>query len=358
MKAMKQLIPLTALLLAAISLVTLRSISPDLVVRQSMYYVLGSGCFFAVTKIKYVNWLKHSKMLYLGFIVVLGLLFVVGATTRSTMRWIELPGGFKLQPSQLAVFVTSLFLMAQWNRLNLAKWRDLGKFFLLIGLPTVLIFLQPDLGTSLVFLMSVSSLLLLSSTRFKQYVTLLGLVGSIFLLTWMLILKPYQKSRISSFFASHEQAEGSAGYNARQALIAVGSGEMFGRGLGFGVQSHLKFLPERQTDFIFASLAEEWGFVGSCLVVGLNLVLIMTLLLATLQEDSVQKRGFLLTLCVNLFIQVSVNVGMNIGLLPITGLTLPLVSYGGSSILSFLISLGLAYQVIDSKTPKPSLLIG
>jgi rod shape determining protein RodA len=145
--------------------------------------------------------------------------------------------------------------------------------------------------------------------------------------------------------------ETSAQYNARQALIAVGSGGLFGRGLGYGIQSHLRFLPERQTDFIFAALAEELGLVGSLLVLTFYIMFLGLLWRLLFQQTDLQKTGFLLSFAMLLFIQSAINIGMNIGLLPITGITLPFVSYGGSSIIGFGLALGVA-QVISAETKK------
>jgi rod shape determining protein RodA len=170
------------------------------------------------------------------------------------------------------------------------------------------------------------------------------------------LISTYQRDRILSFFNPSQAgmsaaAETSTQYNSRQALIAVGSGGLFGRGLGYGIQSHLRFLPERQTDFIFAALAEELGLVGSLLVLGCYIMLISLLWRLIFHQTDLKKIGFLISFTLLLFIQTAINIGMNIGLLPITGVTLPFLSYGGSSILGFALGLGVT-QVISHETKK------
>ena len=167
-------------------------------------------------------------------------------------------------------------------------------------------------------------------------------------------LEDYQKSRLTSFSQINQQTElmletdanQDAAYNARQALIAVGAGQLWGQGLGRGSQSHLKFLPERQTDFIFASFAEEWGFLGSSLILTLYLLLLAFLLYIAINEADQAKQLYVLTVFMMFFVQIFINIGMNLALVPITGITLPFLSYGGSSILSLFFTLALVQRVV------------
>jgi len=164
-------------------------------------------------------------------------------------------------------------------------------------------------------------------------------------LAWSLVLKPYQKQRITSFIKPSEDTRG-ASYNANQAMISVGSGQFFGRGLGEGSQSHLRFLPERQTDFIFASIAEEFGFIGSTLIIFLYLILVLFLLRMALTAREKSVILFIFITITVITLQTFVNIGMNMGLLPITGITLPLLSYGGSSILTLSGTLGIIQSAL------------
>lgn len=354
---MKWIIPITIGLLAGISLVSLSSIAPDLMPRQFVYFVVGYLSFFLISKIRLRQLFNLSNVLYASSLLVLILLLILGISTRATVRWINLPMGFKVQPSQFIPLVVSLFLANKLKGFKIETWKGLIKFSFYILLPTILVFLQPDFGTSIVIAFSLFSTLSFSKIRAKQLLTLFGVAGFILVFAWLFILKPYQKARITGFLTNRGEVDQNSSYNARQSLIAVGSGQMFGRGLGSGVQSHLRFLPERQTDFIFASIAEEWGFIGSIIIISLYFLLLSVLLYAAYRADDPRHQLILFVLFINLFLQIVINIGMNMGLLPITGLTLPLLSYGGSSILSFMIFLGLAFNVISLHKPKVSLTI-
>ena len=353
---MKWIIPISCALFAGISIVTLRSIMPDLMQRQLLYFVIGFFLFGLINLLSYQKLLKVSGVLYFFLIFSLLMLLLIGSATRSTMRWIDLFGGFKVQPSQFAPLIISLFIANHWQEVENRGWKGLVKFLSIIMLPVGLIFLQPDFGTSMVLFVSVLSLLIFIKISKKQLFTLIGVGLLVMIGVWGMLFKPYQRARITSFFIGNE-SEVTSSYNSRQALIAVGSGGLYGRGLGAGVQSHLKFLPERQTDFVFASMAEEWGFVGSCLIILLYSLLLFILLhyLFVCNDDSV--KAVILILVMSLFLQITINIGMNMGLLPITGLTLPLLSYGGSSVISFLLHFGVVFKIINQQQPRAKLRI-
>ena len=218
-------------------------------------------------------------------------------------------------------------------------------------LPALLIFFQPDLGSSLVLLFSWLGILI--GAGFDWRLAVLGgatLLSSPFLF-WR-FLQDYQQQRILSFLNPTSDPLG-AGYNLIQATVAVGSGQFLGRGLGRGTQSHLRFLPERHTDFIFASLAEELGFLGSAVLIFALVVLLWRILV--IAQKSRDQFGFLISLGIFslIFTQTFINIGINLGILPITGITLPLVSYGGSSLLAISICLGIIQNINQhaKKTP-------
>lgn len=348
---MKWIIPIGCVLLAGVSLVALRSIAPELMQRQLLYFLLGFVLFYLANRINFQTWLKGGFLFYLILILVLLLLLALGTATRSTMRWIDLAAGFRVQPSQFATLAASLLIASRWKFFANRGWVSLAALFTVILIPVLLVFVQPDFGTSMIILISLFSLFIFVPITFKQLAAAAFLGGVVLVAVWGMMLRPYQRARITSFFSGGE-GELSATYNARQSLIAVGSGELYGRGLGAGVQSHLRFLPERQTDFVFASIAEEWGFVGSGLIVLIYLSMIISLMYSLLITKNSAKRVIILVLAVNLFFQAAINVGMNLGLAPITGLTLPLISYGGSSVISFMIFFGLAFKLIDDREPR------
>ena len=335
------------LVLAAISLVSLDSIAPELVIRQAVFFGSGLTLMLLISQTRFQDWKVLSSWIYwLTNLLLLGLLFF-GQATRGTVGWITLPFGFKFQPSQFAVTASALFLAFHLKQLNLAKLGDFAQYLVWMLLPAVLILLEPDIGTGLVYLGSMVIPLLAVKIPNKYWVGMIaaGLIGAVLL--WNFGLSYQRKQRITSFLGGYQQSKSAASYNARQALIAVGSGELYGRGLGFGVQSHLKFLPERQTDFIFASLAEEWGFIGSCLVVLIYSSLCTYLILLSINLTTKGEQIFVLTITMMFVIQIGINIGMNLGLTPITGITLPLLSYGGSSLMAFLVSLGFVLSLTN-----------
>jgi rod shape determining protein RodA len=299
------LISLGALTLAILGLVMLKSIAPDLVLKQTGFVSVGILIVIAFQHFSNQRLLIGSSWAYWGLMVLLLWLLLIGTQTRGTAGWFELGWGLKFQPSQLAVPIVAGFLL-RYAPITRSPLTGLAliKVLSLLLLPAVLIGLEPDFGTMMVYLVSLGSLLLWYPIPKKIW--LVGVASAIAALcfAWFFLFQPYQKDRILSFLSPADElafgVESSAAYNARQAMIAVGSGGFFGRGLGYGIQSHLRFLPEKQTDFIFAALAEELGLLGSLLVVGL---------------------------------------------LPITGITLPFVSYGGSSLLGMSVALGSALAV-------------
>lgn len=340
----KWLIPAIILLLALLSVLTLSSIAPSLAVRQMVFFGIGFGLFAAMSTM-HIRRLEYlSPMLYAGLCALLLITLALAPLTKGSARWIDIGTLFSIQPSQLAIPVVTLFILYIFHKRSLQKPSNILLFLLILLLPAILIFAAPDLGTTIVFLATTGTLLLFKETPLKYIFALAGVVIAISLIGWFFLLEPYQKSRITSFLDSDGDPRGS-GYNARQSLIAAGSGQLFGRGLGQGTQSHLRFLPERQTDFVFASFAEEAGFVGSIVLLGLYASLIYTTLQVGKAAHSSNEQLFCLVVVVFMSFQTTVNIGMNIGLLPITGVTLPFFSYGGSSILVLMTTYGIVQSI-------------
>ncbi len=334
------------------SVVTLTSIAPDLAGRQMVFFLVGAIVFFAASQINFETLMHNRVLIYLATCLMLVVPLFLDPT-RGTARWIPVGDWFNIQPSQFAIPLVSLVLikLVSHSRMTLART---GVFFLWLLPPAGLILIEPDLGTTVIYLVVLGSLLLFSNISAKILVSLSLIIVSVSLLGWLTLLQPYQKSRITSFISSSSSQDG-ASYNANQALIAVGSGRIFGRGLGEGVQSQLHFLPEKHTDFIFASLAEEYGLIGSSIVLILLTTLISYLFFMTNHVSDHHGRLFLTLAGLLLFIQATVNVNMNIGLLPITGITLPLISYGGSSIIAICFILGVAQAIINADTENEGL---
>lgn len=347
-------------LFTIISLTTLRSIVPDLLYKQALSFALAFLVFFIAWKIPFSFHLRMSKWLYLFLILLLLFLLIYGSVTRGISAWLVLPLGFKFQPSQLAVPIVALYLLNFFKNEQKFDWFLLSKTLLIIAMPALLILAQPDFGTALVFAFSMSIFLIFNRLNLQQILSLFALLllGALFL--WTVVFKDYQRNRLLGFLHIYKgqnivqtlDQESSSAYNARQALIAVGSGQFWGRGLGQGVQSHLRFLPERQTDFIFASFSEEWGFVGAFFLLTLYFVLLLFLFYFAVRTNDFAQKLYLLVLFTMFLIQTLINVGMNLAILPITGITLPFLSYGGSSVISLFFALGVAQSIIGSLKKK------
>lgn len=342
------------LLFSLLSIITLSSVAPASASRQLLFYLVSGALFYAVSQISFAKFLALRLPSYIFACVFLLIPIVFSLTTRNTARWIPVGDWFAIQPSQFTLPLVSFLLLWLASTTKQYSWQFFTRFFALLLPPAILILIGPDLDTTLVVTASLSSMLFFLPIPNKFFFWLGGAALAVALLGWFVVLQPYQKARITAFVSPNEDLRGS-NYNAKQALIAVGSGMITGRGLGQGIQSHLRFLPERHTDFIFSSLAEEYGFIGTFTVLVLYTLLISFLVWASLHITDQAGRLFLLVVALLFFFQASININMNIGLLPITGITLPLLSYGGSSLLGLCFTLGIAQSLIK-ETQKKTLL--
>ncbi len=346
-------LPALLVVFALLSNLTLSSIATPLVSKQLLFFCLGGGIFYLVSKVSIKRMEQLSLLGYIATIFLLILTLAISLETRNTSRWIDIFGFFRLQPSQLAIPFVGLFAATFIQNAPLAQGKNVLKLLGILAVPAVLILIEPDLGTTVVFLASMAPLFLLTKTRIEHITLLIGGSLIVGLLTWAFVLQPYQKQRIFSFLDSSDTK--GASYNAQQAMIAVGSGELFGRGLGQGVQSHLRFLPERQTDFIFASFAEEFGFVGSLLLLLIYSGLCSFILYIGYQSNQKTAQLFCFICVTMIAIQAGVNIGMNMGIVPITGVTLPLLSYGGSSVLTISGCLGILQSFVTAQKKELTL---
>lgn len=317
------------------------SFSAELAIQQGFFALLGLLIYLLISQIDYRVLRNMFTFLYVVILVLLLLVQIIGAETRGAIRWIPL-GVFNIQPSELSKPILILFLSSFWAA-NLPSWKNILKSILFLLPALLLIFRQPDLGTALTVASIWLGILLLTNISLKK-VAIFGLVIALSLPMIWFSLQDYQKQRLSSFFSPASDPLG-VGYNLIQSSIAVGSGALLGQGLGHGTQSRLKFLPEYRTDFIFAAIAEEFGLLGSFFLILIYSFLVIYCLRSA--KAAPDFFGFLICVgvAVMLLFQALVNIGMNVGLLPITGITLPLVSYGGSSLVSMMFSLGLVASV-------------
>lgn len=344
-----------AAIILSLSLAILGSISLDLLYSQLIFLFFGLIAGGISFWFYYANHLVLTKLYYLIALGLLLLPFIFGVVTRGSIRWIQI-GNFTIQPSELIkpllIIIFAGFLSTRHSWLKPIQFLVYG---LLVLLPAGLIYFQPDLGSTLVVL-AIWLGMLFASDWPLLYPLGLFIAGAAFAPFGIKFLQPYQQQRLLTFINPYQQA-GSSGYQVIQSLVAVGSGGLFGRGLGQGVQSQLQFLPERHTDFIFAALAEELGFAGSCVLILAYFWLLKKIL--TIAGEAPDKFSYLIVMgCFFMFsFQVIVNLGMNVGVLPVTGITLPLASGGGSSLLSVMFCLGLIYNISSHHRVKTSLAI-
>lgn len=339
-----------ALLLVSLGLITLLSINPDFFYQQLLFSVVGLGLFWIFARIDFELYHYLDKFIYGGCVLFL-LMTYLGPSVRGSTRWIEI-NFLRIQPSELVKPFLILAFSSFLIRYPPTKLRNVLYHLGFFLVPFILVFIQPDLGNALVYLSFWFTLMLLSG------IEMVYIAGGAFLAMVVVplgyqMLRDYQKLRLATFLNPFLDPRG-AGYNAVQSMIAVGSGMLWGRGFGRGTQSLLKFLPEHHTDFIFAALVEIFGFAGGIVVLAIFLLLFWRLLKLA-REHQLDSLIFLyiVGLFTQLFTQVVINIGMNLGIVPITGITLPFISYGGSSLLTTWIALGILVSALKKQTITP-----
>lgn len=340
----------TALVIAAIGCLLVYSATyftdPNLNTfrKQVLWVGIGVALMILFMIVDYHILFDIAPILYGIGIVLLIYLLIWGRMTANIKAWIHI-GVFQFQPSEFMKIFTALML-ARYFDSNDRAYLDLRSFLVvmgIIGLPVTLIMMQPDFGTATTFFPLVAVAMFFGGIRIRIWAAMLLAVAIAVPVTWNQ-LKPYQKDRILVFLNPERDPLG-RGYQVTQAKIAIGSGGIHGKGFKNGTQARLEFLPARHTDFIFAVLGEEWGFIGVAIVLALYLFLIMQAM--TFAKHARDRGGTFLIICLISFIifHVLINVSMQIGVLPTTGIPLPLISYGGSSTMMFFIAIGLIANV-------------
>jgi rod shape determining protein RodA len=349
------------LALLAFSVVTLNgALSSDtdgspsgLVTRQVAYALAGIFLMLFAARIDYTRFRELRIGIYFTMVGLILLVLVSGGVTRGSRRWLEIPF-FRFQPSELGklllVLALSAFLIDRVRRLS--DREVTSRIMLLALVPTLLVMLQPDLGTGIVYIAIALALLFVAGTKWTHFVALGGLAAAAITLVLVVapalgapLLKGYQEERLTAFLHKDDADPKSQGYQLKQSLTAIGSGQKTGRGPEEATQTRFAFLPERHTDFIFAVIGERYGFMGAGLVLSLYALLIWRALrILTLSKN---LYGALVAggITAMLMAQVFVNVGGNLGIMPITGIPLPLMSYGGSSVVMTLLALGFLQSV-------------
>lgn len=315
---------------------------------RQILWVSVAACialFFAQIDFRFLRKTIWVTLLY--FLGVGGLLFVLlfGAVFKGAQGWFDL-GAFAVQPADPMKLILILLLAKYFSRrhIEIANFKHIIISGIYAAIPFFLMLLQPDFGSAIIVFAIWFGMVLVSGISKKHLFLVLGGGILAFLVLWFFVFEPYQKARIITFIDPMEDIRG-AGYNAYQSAIAVGSGGLLGKGIGYGTQSRLQFLPEHQTDFIFAAFAEEWGFVGVVLLLLCYGVIVWRIIAAALLGASNFETLFAVGLAVFFMVQFIVHVGMNMGLLPVTGQTLPFMSYGGSHLVTEFAGLGILFAM-------------
>jgi rod shape determining protein RodA len=313
---------------------------------KQIFYIFG-GLFlmWLILAVDYHSLLHYVPILYVASVVMLLVTAVVGAQIFGSKRWIPLPGGIHLQVSEFVKLVIILLVARYLTDLKadeLEIW-EMAKLAGMVGLPAVLVLMQPDLGTALTYMAVLITGAFLAGLRWK-YVATIAIVALLVLPVGYHFLKDYQKARLVSFMDPERDPTGT-GYQLIQSQIAVGNGGMFGKGVTKGTQTQLRFLPVPHTDFIFSAFAEEHGFVGVVVVLSLYFVMIMRIVQNAQSAPDRSGMYICMGLAGLLLFHTLVNVGMVVGRMPVTGIPLPFMSAGGSSIWSNFLALGLVNNV-------------
>jgi rod shape determining protein RodA len=323
--------------------------------RQAIYVGMGLVIIVATALIDYHYWAALTRVMYVGAILLLVVIFVVGTAVYGSARWLD-TGLVFVQPSELAKIIMILVLADFFTR-NKDKERNLrwiGRSFALTMGVVFWILLQPNLSTSIVMMVLWFSFLWISGLPVK-YLLMFGVLGLIVLLLLVILiasgvdipfLEDYQIARVVNFIVPDPNARYGNAYNVEQALITIGSGGLFGEGYGQSSQVQLRFLKVRHTDFIFSAMAAEFGFVGTLMVVSLLIFIIFRCLRAARLASDIFGSLIAYGIATLLFFQSAVNIGVNLNVMPVTGLTLPFISYGGSSLLSLVLGIGLVESVV------------
>jgi len=317
--------------------------------RQAIFLIIGMAVLFLAASFDYHIWTTLSKPFYFLVAVLLLVVFIIGGERFGAARWLE-AGLVTIQPAELAkiaiILILASFFSTNIERIN--NWMTIGRSLALTSGIVVWILLQPNLSTSIVIFVIWATMLWISGLETKYILIMVGIVMVFLVISFLLdfpYLADYQKARITNFIQPDEDARYGETYNVEQALISIGSGGWFGNGYGQGSQVQLRFLKIRHNDFIFSVLANEFGFVGTVIVIAALVFVIVRCF--KVAQNAPDAYGALIAYGFGVLMgfQTIVNVGVNLSLLPVTGLTLPFISYGGSSLVSLLLGVGLVQNV-------------
>ncbi len=316
--------------------------------KQIEFLLVGVALMFLISRVDYHQLTNIAPWAYGIGMMALVAVKLVGTRVKGGKRWINLGAGIHFQPSEWVKLVLILVMARYFMHLRgkALGWGDIFRVFLLIGLPMYLVKIQPDLGTALTYIPVLVAALFLGGIRWKQAAILVLGIGLVIGAAWSTgkLLKPYQRARLTGFMNPENDSKG-ANYQINQSKIAVGSGGIWGRGANQGTQTQGDFLPIPYTDFIFAAFCEEHGFVGAVGVLLLYFLILMRLIQNAQTASDMPGTFIVMGIVAVMLFQIAVNIGMVLDLMPVTGIPLPLMSYGGSSILFTFLALGIVMNV-------------
>ncbi len=324
-------------------------------VDQAIFAAVGLVLFLVASLIDYREWRNVAPFLYVATLLALGAVFLFEPGASRAQRWIPI-GSYQLQPAEFAklamiVVVASVLVPAKEEGMS---WRRLVQTIVIVAIPAALIYLEPDLGTMLVFAFFALVMLFVGGTTLRQLTVLMTAAGAGILAIWKLeLLRPYQIERLQSIFNPSAADPLGAAYNRIQSEIAIGSGGFFGKGLFLGTQTNLDFVPAQTTDFIFTAVGEQLGFVGGALVLLAYAIIMWRLVVIAVNARD--RFGVLVVtgIAAMFAFHVYINIGMTVGIAPVTGLPLPFMSAGGSTFVTMAVSLGVANSVWLRRSPVP-----
>lgn len=339
------LLLLTLGAVAGFVLYSASSMSLALLYRQGAAFIVGLTIMLVIAQFEPRFMERWVPVVYIGGTLLLLAVLLVGTEAKGAQRWLTIPGLMRFQPSEVMKLAMPMSVAWYLGRRNLPpSLKHICVSLLIIALPVLLILKQPDLGTSLLIAASGIFVLLLAGLRWRYIIGAGLLLVPAAVAMWFFVLHGYQKQRVLTFLNPESDPLG-AGWNIIQSKAAIGSGGVFGKGWLQGTQSHLDFLPEGHTDFIIAVLAEEFGMVGVCLLIAVYILVIARGLYITLQAQDSFCKLLAGSITLTFFVYVFVNIGMVSGLLPVVGVPLPLISYGGTSLVTLLSGFGILMSI-------------
>lgn len=314
--------------------------------RQATFLGIGMVVLFLVTIMDYRNWKSLSRYMYIFIILFLGIILLVGTTSFGAQRWLQV-GLVNIQPAELSKIVVILVLSHYFaNSINKPKnirWMFVSA--LIIGGIILPIYLQPNLSTTIMLVVIWFAMLWISGLPTK-YLIVIGIIGVVGAIVAFPLLEDYQQERILTFLQPNEEDFYGNTYNVEQALISIGSGGLLGQGYGSATQVQLRFLKVRSTDYIFSAVAAEFGFIGTIIIIAVLVFVILRCIRAARQASDTYGALIAYGFAALIAFQTMVNIGVNLRVIPVTGQTLPFISYGGSSLLSLLLGIGLIQSVL------------